>query len=111
MRAERAHEPLDAKMVQVAEGQKAIDPAAEKVGTHRITHHHLRHLFTTRCIESNVDIPTVSRWLGHRDGGALLMRVYGHLRNEHSQEQARKVSFSPTASKTADVIPFSASAG
>jgi len=41
----------------------------------------------TRCawaIESGVDIPTVSRWLGHKDGGALGMRVYGHLRNEHS---------------------------
>ena len=30
----------------------------------------------TSCIESGVDIPTVSRWLGHRDGGALAMRVY-----------------------------------
>ena len=27
-----------------------------------------------------VDIPTVSRWLGHKDGGALAMKVYGHLR-------------------------------
>jgi integrase len=35
-------------------------------------------------IESGVDIPTVSRWLGHKDGGALAMRVYGHLRQEHS---------------------------
>jgi hypothetical protein len=30
-------------------------------------------LFATRCIESGVDIPTVSRWLGHKDGGALAM--------------------------------------
>jgi len=34
----------------------------------------LRHLFATRCIESGVDIPTVSRWLGHKDGGALAMK-------------------------------------
>jgi len=26
----------------------------------------LRHLFATRCIESGVDIPTVSRWLDIR---------------------------------------------
>jgi len=42
-----------------------------------ITHHDLRHLFATRCIETGVDIPTVSRWLGHKDGGGLAMKVYG----------------------------------
>ena len=59
----------------------------------RITHHDLRHLFATRCIEAGVDIPTVSRWLGHQDGGALCMKTYGHLRDEHSQQEAQKVSF------------------
>jgi integrase len=62
--------------------------------TARITHHDFRHLFATRCIASGVDIPTVSRWLGHADGGALAMRTYGHLRQEHSQAQAAKVSLS-----------------
>jgi len=110
LRAERADEPLDGKVFAVRECQKSLDRAAKKVGAHRITHHDLRHLFATRCIESGVDIPTVSRWLGHRDGGALLMKVYGHLRREHSQAQAMKVSFSPRPEKAADVIPFSASA-
>ena len=59
----------------------------------RITHHDLRHLFATRCIEAGVDIPTVSRWLGHQDGGVLCMKTYGHLRDEHSQNEAQKVSF------------------
>jgi hypothetical protein len=45
------------------------------------------------CIKAGVDIPTVSRWLGHQDGGALAMKVYGHLRNQHSQEMAKKVRF------------------
>jgi integrase len=58
-----------------------------------ISHDDLRHLFATRCIEAGVDIPTVSRWLGHKDGGALAMRVYGHLRDEHSQEMAKRVTF------------------
>jgi len=43
-----------------------------------------------------VDIPTVSRWLGHKDGGALAMKTYGHLRNEHSQQMEQKVRFSNT---------------
>ena len=56
-------------------------------------HHDFRHFFATTCIESGVDIPTVSRWLGHKDGGALAMRVYGHLRQEHSFSAAKKVTF------------------
>jgi len=50
-------------------------------------------LFATRCIEAGVDIPTVSRWLGHQDGGALCMKTYGHLRDEHSANEAKKVAF------------------
>lgn len=59
----------------------------------RFTHHDFRHFFATTCIESGVDIPTISRWLGHKDGGALAMRVYGHLRQEHSAAAAQKVLF------------------
>jgi integrase len=107
--SERPGESLDAKVFRVSECQKAIDRAAKKVGAHRITHHDLRHLFATQCIESNVDIPTVSRWLGHKDGGVLAMKTYGHLRREHSQAQALKVSFSPVP-KSADIVPFSVEA-
>jgi integrase len=57
----------------------------------RINHHAFRHFFATRCIEAGVDIPTVARWLGHSDGGVLAMKVYGHLRDNHSQEMALKI--------------------
>ncbi len=76
--------------------RKGLSHACEAAGCSRITHHDLRHLFATRCIESGVDIPTVSRWLGHKDGGALAMKVYGHLRNEHSVNMAKKVTFGTT---------------
>jgi integrase len=110
MRSERPGEPLDAKVFRVGECQKALDRACKKVGAVRITHHDLRHLFATRCIESGVDIPTVSRWLGHKDGGALAMKTYGHLRREHSIAQARRVSFAPAVTEQADVIAFPATA-
>jgi integrase len=89
----REDEWLNATVMEVRECQKAIDSACKKLGLSRITHHDLRHLFATRCIESGVDIPTVSRWLGHKDGGALAMRTYGHLRDQHSAAMAQKVSF------------------
>ena len=110
MRAERADESLDAKVFAVREAQKALDRACKKVGADRVTHHDLRHLFATRCIESGVDIPTVSRWLGHKDGGALAMKTYGHLRREHSIAQAQRVTFASVVTKQADVISFPAKA-
>jgi integrase len=84
-----------ARVMRVGECQKAMDAAVKKVGVTHLTHHDLRHLFATRCIESGVDIPTVSRWLGHKDGGGLAMKVYGHLRNHHSTSMAKLVSFEP----------------
>ncbi len=110
MRSERHGEALDARVFCVRECQKALDRACKKVGADRITHHDLRHLFATRCIESGVDVPTVSRWLGHKDGGALAMKTYGHLRREHSLAQAHRVTFAPVATKQADVIAFPATA-
>jgi integrase len=71
----------------------ALASACAAVGLRPINHHDLRHRFATRCIESGVDIPTVSLWLGNADGGALTMRTYGHLRQEHSTAQAAKVHF------------------
>lgn len=95
VRAQRdAQEFLSSPVMAVKECQGAIDTACAKLGIARFTHHDLRHLFATRCIESGVDIPTVSRWLGHRDGGALAMKVYGHLRDQHSTQMARRVTFS-----------------
>jgi integrase len=110
MRSERGGESLDAKLFGVGECQKALDRACNKVGADRITHHDLRHLFATRCIESGVDVPTVSRWLGHKDGSALAMKTYGHLSREHSIAQAQRVTFTPVAAKEADVIAFPARA-
>ncbi|MGI8957332.1 MAG: tyrosine-type recombinase/integrase [Chthoniobacterales bacterium] len=108
MRSERPAESLGVKVFRVNEAQKAIDSAARKLSLPRITHHHFRHLFATICIESGVDIPTVSHWLGHKDGGALAMKVYGHLRDDHSIAQAQRVSFAPVTRPPADVIPFPA---
>jgi integrase len=91
--ARRGELQKDQPLFAVREAQRAMDRAARLVGMERLTHHDLRHLFATRCIESGVDVPTVARWLGHRDGGALAMRTYGHLREEHSRSAAAKVTF------------------
>jgi integrase len=94
LRQEQPETMRNLPVMRVKECQKAMDRAAKAIGMERITHHDLRHLFATRCIESGVDIPTVARWLGHKDGGSLACRVYGHLRDQHSAAMADKVRFS-----------------
>ncbi len=103
IQAKRPDEPQTEKVMRVSECKKSITTACKKLEIPRFTHHDLRHLFATRCIESGVDIPTVSRWLGHKDGGALAMKTYGHLRDEHSTTMAQKVVFSENPS---NVIPL-----
>ena len=93
IRGRRGEEDSTAKILRVGGGLGSLESACRAIGVAKLTHHDLRHLFATRCIESGVDIPTVSKWLGHSDGGALAMKTYGHLRQEHSQAQAMKVNF------------------
>ena len=93
----------DDLICNVGECEKSLTRACKLVKVHRITHHDLRHLFATRCIEAGVDIPTVSKWLGHSDGGALAMRTYGHLRREHSAAMAQRVTFAAEQPKAATV--------
>ncbi len=73
------------------EAKRSLQTACSLAGVRRLSHHDFRHLFATRCIESGVDMPTVARWLGHQDGGALLCKVYFHLADRHSREMALRV--------------------
>ena len=108
IKIERPNARLNSCVMRVTECKKSITSACKKLGIARFTHHDLRHLFATRCIEAGVDIPTVSRWLGHKDGGALAMKTYGHLRDQHSTTMAQKVVFSETPAPK--IVPLSSPA-
>lgn len=99
MRSERASVTDADPVLLVGDVRGSLQKAAEKLKIPEICHHDLRHLFATTSIESGVDIPTVSRWLGHSDGGTLAMKTYGHLRDEHSKSAAHKVSFAASPSQ------------
>jgi integrase len=78
-----------------AEVQTSLRSACERLGLPRLSHHDFRHQFATRAITSGIDLPTVARWLGHLDGGALLSRLYFHLVEEHSFRMAAKAKLLP----------------
>jgi integrase len=56
--------------------------------------HDCRHFFISYCVMSGIDYMTIARWVGHKDGGVLIGKVYGHLNNEHTQAQAARLNFS-----------------
>jgi integrase len=89
---ERKPQPTD-RLALTKDAKKCLQTACRRLAYPYFSHHDFRHFFATTCIESGVDIPTVSRWLGHKDGGALAMRVYGHLRQEHSFAAIKRVNF------------------
>lgn len=107
LKAERGEQTfLENPVLRVRKFNRSLKRACKKLGLFHLTHHDLRHLFATRCIESGVDIPTVAKWLGHKDGGVLAMQTYGHLRDKHSADMAQKVVFAepPTAPVLANVV-------
>lgn len=55
--------------------------------------HDLRHYFCSVCVMAGIDFMTIAAWLGHKDGGILVGKVYGHLLDEHRQKAARLVRF------------------
>ncbi len=68
--------------------------------------HDCRHHFISMAVMSGVDIMTIAAWVGHRDGGVLIGKVYGHLANEHRKAMADRVNFGPVA-----LEPVAAGAG
>ena len=54
--------------------------------------HDLRHLFCSFCVMACIDFMTIATWLGHKDGGILIGKVYGHLLDEHRRKMAAKFS-------------------
>lgn len=83
--------------------KKGIEAACHRLKLPHFTLRSLRRMFITRALMRGVDVQTVSRWQGHADGGALLLRTYAHvLSREHSQRMANLMGDEP-----ANVVPMS----
>jgi integrase len=54
--------------------------------------HDLRHLFCSFSVMAGIDFMTIASWLGHKDGGILIGKVYGHLLDDHRQKMAAKLT-------------------
>ena len=71
--------------------EKLLPPKLQAFGFHDLRHH-----FISYAVMSGVDFMTIARWVGHKDGGILIGKVYGHLADEHRKAQAARLNFGPT---------------
>ncbi len=62
--------------------------------------HDCRHHFISMGVMSGIDFMTIAAWVGHKDGGVLIGKVYGHLANEHRKAMAGRLSFDPVVLKS-----------
>ena len=70
-----------------------MERACKLAGLATFTHHCMRHYFVSNAIEAGVDFKTIAAWVGHKDGGRLVARTYGHLMDTHSFEMAKRMTF------------------
>jgi integrase len=62
LKTEKNPAPGDA-VISITDARTCLETACRKPGFPKYSHHDFRHSFATTCIESGVDVPTVSRWL------------------------------------------------
>jgi len=85
----------NARVCSADQCDHALTFACKVAGVARMTAHDLRHLFATRSLENGIPANVVGDWLGHKDGGMLVSRVYGHVIRDHAREMARLNTFAP----------------
>jgi integrase len=69
--------------------------ARKESGLTTFSFHDCRHFFISYSVMSGVDFMTIAKWVGHKDGGVLIGKVYGHLADAHTKQQAQKLNFGP----------------
>lgn len=79
------------KDLRVTTLRSSLESALKAAGIDRLGFHDMRHLFISSCLMGGTDVGTVASWVGHVDGGKLIMQTYSHLLDDHLHEAAAKV--------------------
>ncbi len=87
----------DESVFRIQSAIQQLGRASARLGLPKWTQHSMRHFFCSNAIESGIDFKTIAHWVGHKDGGILVAKTYGHLRREFSDEMALKMTFRAAA--------------
>lgn len=100
----RKEPKLNDSIFGIASAMTSIGHACKKLGLPKHHHHTMRHFFCSNCIEAGVDFKVIAGWLGHVDGGILVAKTYGHLRDQHSAMMAKRITFDASAAEPENVV-------
>ena len=89
----------EGRIIPINDAKTLMRGSSRKANLPIYTHHSMRHYFCSNAIEAGVDFKVIASWLGHKDGGILVAKTYGHLRNSHSFEMAERMVFSAVSSE------------
>lgn len=81
--------------IQARSFRESLNLVRAAAGKPHFGFHDLRHHFISMAVMAGIDFMTIAKWVGHRDGGVLIGKVYGHLADEHRKEMAQRLNFSP----------------
>ena len=82
------------RVIPIDNAKEGIKKACKESSLPHFSHHTMRHYFVSNAIEAGVDFKVIAGWVGHKDGGVLVAKTYGHLRDAHSFEMAKRMTFS-----------------
>jgi integrase len=99
--------PTD-RVIEAKECRGSLASACEQLGIQKLDHHALRHLFSTRSVESGASLPAVAKLLGHKDGGVLLAKRYNHVSDAHLADAAERIRVAAPAPAPADKVTIPA---
>ena len=85
-------QPTD-RILREINARWALATVCKRLNLPSFHRHSFRHFFASNAIEAGCDFKVIAGWLGHKDGGVLVATTYGHLRAEHSNEMAKKMTF------------------
>jgi integrase len=107
MKEARKDEEPTADVFKVKNPKKALEAACRRLKLPDYTARSLRRMFITRCLELGIDPQTIAKWQGHRDGGTLILKVYGSVSQKHQKDMAARLT-APSAAT--NVIPIGSAA-
>lgn len=68
----------DETIAKIGTAKKAIVSACKDAKLPHYLHHTMRHFFVSNAIEAGIDFKVIASWVGHKDGGVLVAKTYGH---------------------------------
>jgi integrase len=76
-------------LFEIKNAKKCVAAACRRLNLPNYSQRSFRRMFVTRAIERGIDVKVIAEWQGHKDGGALILRTYSHVRPIHSQRMAQ----------------------